>query len=77
MKCKLPNQETGSTRILLPEMAEEYDAPGKEVKETEDGVKYVEVVQSVGRDLVELRGFEEMDNEDNQNDYEVKNDDTN
>lgn len=61
MKCKLPNQETGSSCILLGPMADEYDPPGKAVREDDDGTKYVEVTEDVGTALIADHGFEELD----------------
>lgn len=60
MKCKLPNQETGSSCILLGPMADEYDPPGKVVREDDDGTKYVEVTEAVGTALIADHGFEEL-----------------
>lgn len=61
MKCKLPNQDTGSSKFLLGPMAEEYDPPGKDVREDDNGTKYVEVTEEIGMILIEDHGFEELD----------------
>lgn len=77
MKCKLPNQETGSSAILLGPMSKEYDPPGKEVKQDDSGVKYIDVIEDIGEKLIENYDFTEYSDENEDNDYEVSNDDTN
>lgn len=62
MKCKIPNQEAGTTRVYLGAvMSEHYEPPGKEVQTDDDGVKYVDVVEEVGKALIQNYGYEEYD----------------
>lgn len=64
MKCKLPNQESGSSRFYIGKaMGEYYDPPGVEVVESDDGIKYVRVKSEVGQILIEEFGFEEITEE--------------
>lgn len=58
MKCKIPNQESGSSRIYIgAAMSDHYKPPGKEVQE-DNGVRYITVQEDVGKVLVETHGFE-------------------
>jgi hypothetical protein len=64
MKVTLPNQDAGTQRLYLGEvMADEYDPPGPEVYETNDGTRYVRVTRAVGEQLVDDYDFGELADE--------------
>lgn len=74
MKCKIPNQEAGTTRVYIGQaMSEHYEPPGKEVQTDDDDVKYVDVVEEVGKALVRNYGYEKYE----ENSDTISYDDTN
>lgn len=75
MKCKLPNQDAGTTRLYLGDvMGASYDPPGIDVNETDDGVRFIRVRATVGDALIENHGFAELVEESADEDATTKSD---
>lgn len=61
MRCKLPDQDTGTIRLYIADaMGDEYKPPGVEVQTTDSGVRYLRVTKDVGERLIDRHGYEEL-----------------
>lgn len=78
MKCKIPNQDSGVTRVYIGDaMGEFYEPPGKAVQQDDGDVKFVEVREEVGDSLIHNYGYEAYDQPNDETENELNNDNSN
>lgn len=61
MKCKLPDQDTGTIRLYIADaMRDQYKPPGVKVKTNDEGIRYLCVTREVGERLTDGHGYTEL-----------------